>query len=63
MQKFSLMLDSQGDVKQALEKVWHTLRVRGEVAVIPMDGKFRVDVISESDLTPLEVSQLPGKSV
>ncbi len=62
MEKFSIMARSVEEAQKTVTTIWETLKVRGEVAVIPMEGKFKIDVISETALTPLELSQLPGKS-
>lgn len=63
MQKFSLIVNSESEAETAVAAIWQTLKVRGEVGVIPLDGKFKIDVISEIDLTPLQIAQLPGKAV
>jgi hypothetical protein len=63
MQKFSISVNSEEELEKAVETIWQTLGVRGEIGVIPMEGKFKIDVISETDLTPLEIAQVPGKPV
>ncbi len=63
MQKFSLMVGTEEEVSSAITLIWRTLGVRGEVGVVPLEGKYKIDVISEADLTPLQISQLPGQSV
>ncbi len=63
MQKFHLVVNTEEEAQRAVATIWQSLKVRGEVGMFPLDGKFRIDVISESDLTPLQISQLPGKTV
>jgi hypothetical protein len=53
------------DTKEQLEDVktrlWDKLGVRGEIQVRRLDGKYRIDVISERDLAPSQLEKLPGK--
>ena len=63
MQQFSVMVSSESEAEEALTIIWHTLKVRGEIELIPMEAKFRVDVISERDLTASQIEKLPGKPV
>jgi ferredoxin-NADP reductase len=61
MQHFSLTVDTEDQVREVMERLWNHLRIRGEVQIRPLDGKFRLDVISERDLTPAQLERLPGK--
>jgi hypothetical protein len=63
MQRFSLLVDDETARDQALEWLWNRLKVRGEVGVVPLDGKFKLDVVAETDLPPAQLEKLPGKRV
>jgi hypothetical protein len=60
VQHFSLVVEESG-LQEALDRLWDKLQVRGEVMARPMDGKFRLDIISERDLTSAQLEKLPGK--
>jgi hypothetical protein len=60
VQHFSLVVDKEG-LDAAIDQIWNRLKVRGELQVRPMDGKFRIDVISERDLSAAQLDKLPGK--
>jgi hypothetical protein len=60
MQHFSVVVEADA-LEDAMQRIWDTLMVRGEMQVRAMDGKFRIDVISERDLTPAQLEKLPGK--
>jgi hypothetical protein len=61
MQYFSLTVDTEDQVRDVMDRLWNILRIRGEVQIRPLDGKFRLDVISERDLTAAQLERLPGK--
>lgn len=61
MQKFSLLLESEAKAREALDLLWNAMGVRGEIELVPMEGQYKVHVISEKDLTPQELEKLPGK--
>jgi hypothetical protein len=60
MQHFSVVVEADA-LEEALTRIWDKLQVRGEMQVRPLDGRFRIDVISERDLTPAQLEKLPGK--
>ncbi|MHB1953608.1 MAG: hypothetical protein ACYCOU_07625 [Sulfobacillus sp.] len=61
MQQFSLLLESREEADQVVSMLWDKLSIRGEIEVIPLEGKVKLDVISEKDLTPQQLEKLPGK--
>lgn len=61
LQKFSLWLDTKEEAEAATDLLWNKLGVRGEIAMIPLEGKFKLDVITEKDLTAQQMEKLPGK--
>lgn len=61
MQQLGLILDSQEEADRAIDLLWNTLGVRGEIFVIPMDDKIKLDVISEQDLSIAQLDKLPGR--
>ncbi|MBX5466412.1 MAG: hypothetical protein K6U14_02805 [Firmicutes bacterium] len=61
MQQFSLLVDDLKTAEAIVQRLWHELGVRGEVALVPLDRAVKVDVISEVDLPEDLVDQLPGK--
>lgn len=63
VQRFSLVVDTAEMRDQALTMIWDRLKVRGEVGVVPLDGKFKIDVVAETDLPSGQLEKLPGKRV
>lgn len=61
MQKFSLVVESEQECQDVIDQLWNRLGVRGELEVIPMEGKIKMDIISEKDLTAQQMEKLPGK--
>lgn len=61
MQKFSLMLESEDTAREAVDLLWNTLGVRGEIELMPLEGQYKIHVIAEKDLTPQQFEKLPGK--
>lgn len=61
MQYFGLIVDSAQDVEAAVDRLWNQWRVRGEIQVRRLDGKFKIDVIAERDLSAAQLEKLPGK--
>ncbi len=61
MQHFSITVDTQEQVDDVKTRLWDKIGVRGELQVRRLDGKFRIDVISERDLAPSQLEKLPGK--
>ena len=61
MQHFSVVVDNEGQVNEAIARIWDKLQVRGELTVRPLDGKCKIEVISERDLTTAQLEKLPGK--
>ncbi len=61
MQQFSLVLESHEEADQAVTLLWHKMGIRGEIEVVPLEGKIKLDIISEKDLTPQQLEKLPGK--
>lgn len=63
MQRFSLLVDTEEMGEQALKMIWDRMKVRGEVGIVPLDGKFKIDVVAEEDLPAGQLEKLPGKRV
>ncbi|NMP22842.1 hypothetical protein [Sulfobacillus harzensis] len=63
MQKFSLMLDSEQAAREVMDLLWDKWGVRGEMELVPMEGHYKLDVVSEKDLSPQQMEKLPGKRV
>jgi hypothetical protein len=61
MQHFSLTVDTEGQLQEAMARIWDKMGIRGEVQVRRLDGKYRLDIISERDLTAAQMERLPGK--
>lgn len=63
MQRVSITVDREAECRQIVDRIWGEFGVRGEVQVrrLGADGKFRIDVIAERDLTTEEWNQIPGK--
>ncbi|MCY0897763.1 MAG: hypothetical protein OWU33_02305 [Firmicutes bacterium] len=61
MQKFSLLLESEEKAREVIDLLWNRWGVRGEVELVPLDGQYKVDVITEKDLTNQQMEKLPGK--
>ena len=61
MQKFSLMLESEDKAREAVDLLWNTLGVRGEIELMPLEGQYKIHVIAEKDLTAQQFEKLPGK--
>ncbi|MCL8207717.1 MAG: hypothetical protein K6V97_06565 [Actinomycetia bacterium] len=61
MQFFGLIVDSAEEAEAAVDRLWNQLRVRGEIQVRRLDGKFKIDVIAERDLSAAQLEKLPGK--
>ncbi len=61
MQQFSLVLESKDEAHEVVSMLWNKLNIRGEIEVIPLEDKVKLDVISEKDLTPQQLEKLPGK--
>lgn len=61
MQKLSLVVSSLDEARSVVELMWNEWGIRGEIEVIPMDGQVKIDVISEQDMTDLQLASLPGK--
>lgn len=61
MQRLSITVEQESERERIVELLWHRFAVRGEVHVRPSDGRFRLDIIAERDLTPDELARLPGK--
>lgn len=63
MQKFSVLLETEDQAREVMNLLWNTWGIRGEMELVPMDGQFKLDVVSEKDLTTQQVEALPGKRV
>jgi hypothetical protein len=67
MQRLALLFDSEAEALEAVSHLWERLKIRGEIEVVPVGSAehpaFRVDVVSERDLSPAQVEKLPGKRV
>lgn len=61
MQKFSLLLDSEDQARDVMRMMWNDWGIRGEMEMVPMDGRYKLDVVSEQDLTTQQFESLPGK--
>ncbi|PSR20435.1 MAG: hypothetical protein C7B45_15010 [Sulfobacillus acidophilus] len=61
MQKFSLLLESEEQARTAMDLLWNTWGVRGEIEMVPLEGQFKLHVIAEKDLTAQQLEKLPGK--
>ncbi|MCL5967409.1 MAG: hypothetical protein M1516_01990 [Firmicutes bacterium] len=61
MQHFSITVDTKEQLEDVKTRLWDKLGVRGEIQVRRLDGKYRIDVISERDLAPSQLEKLPGK--
>ncbi|MCY0877850.1 MAG: hypothetical protein OWU84_02750 [Firmicutes bacterium] len=61
MQKFSLLLDSEEKAREVIDLLWNRWGVRGEIELMPMEGQYKLDVITEKDLTNQQIEKLPGK--
>ncbi|MCL5116366.1 MAG: hypothetical protein M1272_04365 [Firmicutes bacterium] len=61
MQKFSLLLDSEDQAREVMELLWNSWGVRGEMELVPLEDRFKLDVITEKDLTNQQLEKLPGK--
>lgn len=61
MQQFSLVLGSREEANDLVFTLWNKMNIRGEIEVIPLEDKVKLDVISEKDLTPQQLEKLPGK--
>jgi hypothetical protein len=61
VQKFSLLLESEEKAREVIDLLWNRWGVRGEVELVPLDGQYKVDVITEKDLTNQQMEKLPGK--
>ncbi len=61
MQRVSITVDQESERQQVMDLLWHQFGIRGEVQVRPLDGRFRLDIIAERDLTADELARLPGK--
>ncbi len=57
------MVDSQNAAKEAVDLIWNQLRVRGELSIVPLDGKIKIDLISEKELTAAQVQKVPGQAI
>jgi hypothetical protein len=61
MQHFSLTVDAAA-LDAAIREMWEDIGVRGELQVRPQpDGRCRIDVIAERDLSPAQLEKLTGK--
>jgi hypothetical protein len=61
MQKFSLLLESEEQARGAMDLLWNTWGIRGEMEMVPLEGQFKLHVIAEKDLTAQQLEKLPGK--
>ena len=65
MQHFGLIFDNAMEAEAALEQLWDKLGLRGELQLLPMVGEghalYKIDVLTEQDLTPSQLEKLPGK--
>lgn len=61
MQKFSLLLESESQAHDAMELLWNTWGIRGEIELVPMEGQYKLHVIAETDLSAQQFETLPGK--
>lgn len=61
MQKFSILVETEAEARDAVQLLWDTWGVRGEIELVPMDGRYKLDVIAEKDLTSQQMDKLPGK--
>ncbi|CAB1128637.1 conserved protein of unknown function [Candidatus Hydrogenisulfobacillus filiaventi] len=65
MQQFSLLLESEAEARAVMARLWDKMKVRGEIQMVPMavEGRtaYKLDVITEKDLTPAQLEKLPGK--
>jgi hypothetical protein len=61
VQRITLTVDREQDGEAVVDRVWRQLRVRGEVQTRRLDGKLRIDLIVERDLSDAELNSIPGK--
>ncbi len=61
MQKFSILVETEAEARDAVHLLWDTWGVRGEIELVPMDGRYKLDIIAEKDLTSQQLEKLPGK--
>lgn len=61
MQHFGVLVDNESQLNDVLTRLWDKWEVRGEIQVRRLDGKLKIDVISERDLSPTQLDKLPGK--
>lgn len=62
LQHLTFGVDSLTEAQNLKNILWDSYEVRGEVEIIPQEhDKYRVNVISEKDLTPSQLEKLPGK--
>lgn len=61
MQKFSLLVDSEDEARECVRLLWDEWGMRGEIELVPLEGQYKVDVVSEKDLTTAQLEKLPGK--
>lgn len=61
MQHFSITVDTKEQLDDVKSRLWDKMGVRGELQIRQLDGKYRVDVISERDIPPGQLEKLPGK--
>lgn len=61
MQHFSITVDTPAQLEDLKTRLWDKMGVRGELQVRRLDGKYRVDVISERDIPQSQLDKLPGK--
>lgn len=61
MQKISVFLESEDKARAAIELLWNTWGIRGEIEMVPLEGQYKLDIISEKDLSSQQLEKLPGK--
>ena len=61
MQKISVFLESEDKARDAIELLWNTWGIRGEIEMVPLEGQYKLDIISEKDLSSQQLEKLPGK--
>lgn len=61
MQRLTVTVDQESESQRVLALLWNQFGIRGEVQVRPLDGRYRLDIIAERDLSADEMARLPGK--
>lgn len=64
MQTVVLEFDDEKSLREAVDHLWHRLRVTGEINVQPLGkGSWRLEIIAEKGLRPNTLEKLKGRLV